>query len=326
MQQLRRHAEVLAALQHPGLVPRGSAGPDDSAHAAVRAAVHHALPPARLAAWRQSLVEQVLERLQAIPAHRPVDLVAEVAEPCALALAVQVTGLPADEAPACARLAQQLFLAAARSEDGRPSADTAQDAVALAQRLAASPAARAPGIADVQTFVALSQSLPALWAGAWQRLLDHPAPLAMLLAEPRHVPRITDELLRLGSPAQAVFREAREELQIGRLRLARGEPLALMLAAANRDAARFVDPERFDPDRDARAALGLGAGPHRCAGGALVRMALEAATGALLGACSTLAWADPAGVAPPWRGGFALRAPAALPVRLDRRAHVTKGT
>lgn len=310
---LSRYADVAQALNDPRLVLPGQQGADPSAHLAVRAAAKQALSPARLAAWREAFAADARVRVDALPDGVPVDLVGSLAEPWALDVARVVTGVPRAAAAACQALARRVFLAAAEATEGVAGADAQAAAVVLAQQLAAVPA-RPGGIADVQTFVALSQSLPALLAGAWLVLLQHPAALAELIAHPQAVARCVGELLRLGSPARSVFREAGEDLAIGQTRLRRGQRVALLLWAANRDPARFADPERLDLARDTAGHLSLGTGLHRCAGAALVRLAVIVATEALLARSATLALVDDAASAVAWRGGFALRAPAALPV------------
>jgi cytochrome P450 len=318
MHQLSTYADVSQALNDARLVYPGQRFEHAPAQRAVRAAVALACAPARMDAWRAQWAMQARQRLDVLPDGVPVDLVGAFAEPWSLGVARQATGLPdALVAPAHAA-ARRLFEAAAAATDATARTDAGSDAIALA-RLLASPAAPAGGIADVQTFVALSHSLPALLAGAWWALLCHPDALAALLSAPEAVERSLGELLRLGSPVRAVFREATETLTIGDTTVLRGDRVALMLGAANRDPTRFADPYTLDLARDTTGHLGLGAGPHHCAGTALVRLALNAATEALLTHSATLAWAEGTQSALAWRGGFSLRAPAALWVLRQRR-------
>jgi cytochrome P450 len=46
----------------------------------------------------------------------------------------------------------------------------------------------------------------------------------------------------------------------------------LLIAAANRDAEAFADPERYDLGRDTRRAISFGGGPHFCLGAPLARL------------------------------------------------------
>src|SRR5205085_905597 len=147
-----------------------------------------------------------------------VDLVAAFARPWSLKLACAATRV-ADAAPH-AELARQVFLAAAAGDTS-----SAGDAVAeLARRLQDS-------AASVQTFIALSQTLPCLLAGAWLALIEHPDQTARLRDQPWIMPQAVEELLRFAGPSRAVFRTN-----------AVGERIALMIGAANRDPAQFANP------------------------------------------------------------------------------------
>ncbi|WP_199434228.1 cytochrome P450 [Qaidamihabitans albus] len=106
----------------------------------------------------------------------------------------------------------------------------------------------------------------------------------LLVAEPDHqdrlranpdlAPRYVEEMLRHRSPAQNFARRTTCPVTVGGQDIAEGDAVLLSLAAANRDPGRFPDPDRFDPDRDARGHLGFGWGIHQCLGAALARSEL----------------------------------------------------
>jgi cytochrome P450 len=166
----------------------------------------------------------------------------------------------------------------------------------------------------VQAFVALSQTLPCTLAGAWQALVAHPDEARRLRDEPAGQPAAGVGLLRFAGPSRAVVREARADVTIGAAAIRAGDRVVLRLAAANRDPARFADPDRLDLDRGGAGHLALGRGTHSCWGAPVIRLAVAAATGALLRATRAI---DADG-APTWFGGDAKRGPATLPVVLRR--------
>ena len=63
-----------------------------------------------------------------------------------------------------------------------------------------------------------------------------------------------------------------EDAEFGGVTLPRDAVVWAMLASANRDPARFPDPERFDVGRTPNPHLAFAAGPHTCAGMALARI------------------------------------------------------
>ena len=89
-------------------------------------------------------------------------------------------------------------------------------------------------------------------------------------------PALVEEVTRVDAPLHLFLRYAQEEAEIEGHRFARGDRLALLLGAANRDPAAYPDPGRLRPDRfpDAPAHLGFGAGIHFCLGAPLARLEL----------------------------------------------------
>jgi unspecific monooxygenase len=86
-----------------------------------------------------------------------------------------------------------------------------------------------------------------------------------------------EELLRLDPPLHLFARYALEEVEFAGVRLRRNEKIGLLLGAANRDPARFPNPDAFDPMRTPNAHLSFGAGIHFCVGAPLARLELAVA-------------------------------------------------
>jgi cytochrome P450 len=109
-------------------------------------------------------------------------------------------------------------------------------------------------------------------------LLNHPEQLAALRADPARIPAAVEEFARYEGPALlAIRRFPTQDVTIGGVTVPAGETVLLSLAAANRDPARFTDPDRLDLGRDTSGHLALGHGIHHCLGAPLARAETEIA-------------------------------------------------
>jgi cytochrome P450 len=113
-------------------------------------------------------------------------------------------------------------------------------------------------------------------------LLLNPEKAARLRADPSLVENTVEELLRYLTILHiGPTRTALEDLELAGKPIKAGDNVALALGAANRDPARFDEPDRFDIDRSAAGHLAFGHGVHQCLGHQLARIELRIALPAL---------------------------------------------
>jgi cytochrome P450 len=143
-------------------------------------------------------------------------------------------------------------------------------------------------------------------------LLTEPALMAALRADRSMLRAAFEEALRWEPPITTVVRRAVRDCELGGVAISAGTHVSVSVAAANRDPARYPDPDRFDPTRRNIAHLTFGGGPHLCLGMHLARMEAAVAINALLDRLPDLRLDS--SVPPPHVVGVAFRAPAALPV------------
>ncbi|SED53443.1 Cytochrome P450 [Streptomyces sp. 2224.1] len=125
-------------------------------------------------------------------------------------------------------------------------------------------------------------------------LLEHPAQLAELRADPDLLPGAVEELLRYLSIADIFYRYATEDIELGGETIGKGSTVVVSLLAANRDPLRFDHPDTLDIHRKARGHLSFGHGIHQCLGQQLARIEMRAGFEGLLRRFPTLELAVPA--------------------------------
>jgi cytochrome P450 len=153
-------------------------------------------------------------------------------------------------------------------------------------------------------------------------LLTHPAQRAELQAsldrgETDLLATAVEELLRYDGPVElATWRYATTPLTLGGQDIAVGDPVLVVLAAADRDPSRFDRPDLLDLARRDNPHLGFGHGIHYCVGAPLARLEAQYALSALLRRLPDLTLAAaPADLR--WRGGLIMRGLRQLPVNFS---------
>ncbi len=101
---------------------------------------------------------------------------------------------------------------------------------------------------------------------AWQTLKSDPD---------KYLRTFVEEVLRLESPVQGLFRVARRDIEMHDVTIPAGAMINTRYAAANRDERHFPDPEKIDlTRRNAASHLAFGSGVHHCLGAPLARREL----------------------------------------------------
>jgi cytochrome P450 len=257
----------------------------------------------RLRPWIAEVASTMVGELAAAITERgDGDLIAHLAQPLPIVVITELLGVPPTDGPRlvawsnaivkmyeyglgepardAAEVAAAEFVAYLRDQVARRSAKPGADMISDLLRSELAPdeivatAVLLLMAGHEATVNVIGNGVHALLADPdqWQRLVD----------DPSLVDSAVDELIRFDAPLQLFVRTAVEDVEIAGFRVAKGEKIAALLGAADRDPSVFADPDTLDVGRAAGAHLGFGAGIHYCVGAPLARIEIAAALAALV--------------------------------------------
>jgi cytochrome P450 len=113
-------------------------------------------------------------------------------------------------------------------------------------------------------------------------LLTLPEQLKLLRDNPAYMKTGIEEGLRYNGPLKGTMRVAGADMTIAGQNVRDGDRMLLLMGAANRDPAKFANPEVFDVTRSPNPHLSFSHGIHFCLGAPLARMEMEIAFNELL--------------------------------------------
>ena len=311
---------------------------DPPDHTRLRRLVSRAFTPQRVEALRPAVQTMVSHLLDEVVASGEVDVIEALAFPLPVTVIGELLGVPPSD-----RAAFRPLVA-----DGVAALDPTADAPALERAIAAQDrmaeyftglvaerrrhpaedllsglaAAREEGDAlsddevigtAILLFAAGFETTTNLIGNGLLALLRHPDQLERWRADPELGRSGVEELLRWDSPVQLNGRTALVKAEAAGQALEPGDFVTVLTSGANRDPARFTDPEVLDVGRADNAPLSFGSGIHHCLGAALARMEGEVVFNSLLGRFRRIELAVDD---PERRPTLALRGLASLPVRL----------
>lgn len=287
---------------------------DPPGHTRLRKLAAAGFTPRRVEALRPFIQRQVDRAVDAAAPAGRLDLVAGLAWPLPIEVICELLGIPGEDRPFVATWPRAQLCCSfesgslkadselARSDPGgtrRAEADRVQQQLTSYFAGLIERRRRDPGDDLVSALIAatgggqatggeINATLRLLFVAGYENvvnlighgtlaLLRHPGQWAQLRDNPALAAGAVDEALRYDPPFQFTQRIALADLEVGGYRIARGRHILLWLAAANRDPARFPDPDRFDIHRGGNHHIAFGAGIHACLGGPLARMEAEIA-------------------------------------------------
>jgi pulcherriminic acid synthase len=173
--------------------------------------------------------------------------------------------------------------------------------------------------------VAGGETTDSALASLFKLLIEHPDQLQAVYDDRSLILDAFAEQLRLAPPVHMILRIAAADVEVEGTTIPAGSKIGLVLAAANRDGAKFADPDRFDvfrednnTERAFRASadhISFADGRHFCVGNSLAREEVEIATNVIF---------DTLGAPPRFAAGFEanetgiwFRAPHRLDIAFD---------
>ena len=103
-------------------------------------------------------------------------------------------------------------------------------------------------------------------------LTDHRESMERLINEPVLIPTAIEEILRFLPPVWFLFRQTKTDVELAGQHIPANQVVLAWTASANRDTARFPDPDRFDIEGEPNRHLAFGHGIHFCVGAPLARL------------------------------------------------------
>lgn len=269
---------------------------DRPLHTAYRKVMMQALSPARVRALRPFLRDTIAGLVGAFRERGGGDFVREVALPLPLQVLTELVGFSPETVARFRELTEAMWtriavvdFSEARAEiaalmrhelaEHRATPSDTFIGQLLAERVedgAGSRALTEDELARILTTFAVAGHETTMNASSTlvHLLASEPEAQVRLRADPALAPRYVEELLRYRTPSQNFARRTTCPVTVEGTEIPADDAVLLSYAAANRDPERFPDPDRFDPDRDARGHLAFGWGIHLCLGATLARAEL----------------------------------------------------
>jgi cytochrome P450 len=308
---------------------------DPPEHTRLRKLVNKAFPPRRVAALRSHIEEITVALLDEMAEHDEVDLLQAFAIQLPATVICELLGVPFSDRAAFQTWIKVVFsLAGGVEERNIVAVEMTQYIQGLLEAKRQQPGEDLlSGLLQIsddddrlteQELVSMAFLLLVAGYETTSNLIGN-GTYALLRNKPQFhalrddltgVPAAIEEFLRYDGPVGwSTVRYTDEPVHIGEIEIPAGEFVHIAVAAANRDPARYPDPDRLDIARNPSGHLAFGHGIHFCVGASLARLEAEIAFTSLVRRFPGLELAYQP-FTPKWRHSTLLRSLVELPVRL----------
>jgi cytochrome P450 len=292
---------------------------DAPLHTAIRGLVTRAFTPRRVAEMAPRIEEVATELLDRLRPRGHADIVRGFAWPLPLTVVGDMLGIPhgdlerlhewsvdwlrlkqpgatVEQQLAWARSTvelQRYFMALLDEREREPGDDLTSALLAAAREVEPPLSRDAVMGVPLDLVVAGHVTVTRAIGNALVLILGEPGRAQALRAEPELIPAAVEEILRLESPAQGLFRTTTREVELGGATLPAGARVMVHYGSANRDEGVFACPADYEPRREGlNRHLAFGKGVHFCIGAPLARLELGIALRLLLERLPGLRLAD----------------------------------
>jgi cytochrome P450 len=311
---------------------------DPPQHTRVRAALARAFTPATLAALRPRIELICRTRLDRIDATGQMELIGDLAYPLPVIVIAELLGFPAEDYEKFKQWSDDMTASLALNATAEQHAAAAEardqirqyfDQIVLLMRSRPSDSLisrllesedSASGLSREEIFTnsvlllaAGHETTTNLIGNGVLALMRNRDQWEQLVADPALIESAVEEMLRYDCPVQWTSRLCHEQTEFAGQTIEGGRIILGCVGAANRDPAKFADPDRFDIRRADNKHLSFGTGVHFCLGAALARMEAQIALSMLIERYPQMKWS---GRKLHWNKGLTFRGVRSLPLTL----------
>lgn len=271
---------------------------DDPRHGAVRRLVSSGLTPRMIRRVEDDLRERARRLLDEVAAGEPFDFLTDIAAEVPMQMICILLGVPESERHWLFEAIEPSFDfgGSRKASITRLSVEEAGSRMyAYGQELIAAKRAHPgddmlsvvvnsgdPELSDIENYLffnllfsAGAETTRNAIAGGLLALAENPDAYRSLREQPDLLPTAIEEMVRWTSPSPSKRRTATRRATLGGHTVEPGQKVLVWEGSANRDAAVFTEPDRFDIARKPNPHLGFGQGVHYCLGANLARLELR---------------------------------------------------